>query len=178
MALCWRGAVVAGAAVAAVAVGTLPAAAEPPDIMRYPDYGIEVVWPNDDPDPWWAAARCDFPVHYQDEGKGIEIKFANREFAVAPGLSATITNMDTGASMSLPVNGSVVRTTVAGEAPGHLVKTETYRGPSMNIAPGQLSWFTGRRVVVWEVDESGRLVSGPVVTQRGPVLDVCAALEE
>jgi hypothetical protein len=171
-----RGLAVAGAAVAAVAVGTLPAAAEPPEITRFPDYGIEVVWPNTDSDPWWAAERCDFPVHYQDEGKGMEIVFANRVFMVAPGLRATITNMDTDESVRLPVNGSVTVTEVDGKAPGHTVVTETFRGPSINVTPGQLTWFTGRRVVVREYDESGKLVSGPLVTQRGRVIDVCALL--
>jgi hypothetical protein len=167
--------VIAGAAVA-LAAGAAPAAAEPPVFKRFPDFGSEVVWPNDDPDGWWAASRCDFPVHYRDEGKGLRIVFPDRTFMAFPGLHATITNLDTDVSVSLPVNGSIISTEVPAEAPGHTVVTETLRGPSLDYAPGQLTWFTGRRVIVTEYDESGEVVSGPLVTQRGPVLDVCALL--
>lgn len=174
-----RALVIAGAAVALAATAA-PAAADPPEITRYTaeEYSLEVQWPNDDPDAGWAAERCDFPVHYQDYGKGFEIVFADRILAGAPGLHATITNMDTGTSLSLPVNGSMTVSEAGAATPGHVVETLTFRGPSINVTPGQLTWFTGRRVVVSEYDESGELVSGPRVTQRGRVLDVCAALGE
>jgi hypothetical protein len=84
--------------------------------------------------------------------------------------------MDSGESLSLPVNGSLVVTEVEA-ANGHTVVTETFRGPTLYYDPGQLTWFSGRRVVVTEYDESGDVVS-QLVSQRGPVRDVCALLED
>jgi hypothetical protein len=156
-------------------VTAVPASADPPEITRYPDYGIEVQWPNDDPDPFWSAERCDFPVHYQDSGKGIAIAFGTRFFMVAPGLRATITNMDTGGVVRLPVNGSV--TVTEASADGNTVVTETFHGPGIDITPGQLTWFSGTRVVVTEYDESNLVVAGPTMTQRGRTVDVCAVLD-
>jgi hypothetical protein len=156
-------------------VGT--AAADPPEIIRYPDFGTEVEWPNDDPDPFWSAERCSFPVRYQDTGKGMEILFADgRYLATAPGLHATVTNVETGASLSLPVNGSMRITWSAPDAQGNYTEVIVFRGPSIDISAGQLTWFTGRRVVVREYNADDEVVAGPFRTQTGRTLDVCAAL--
>jgi hypothetical protein len=150
-----------------------PAAADPPNVTLYPDYGTTYLFP--DPVNHYAS-RCDFPVTYQDQGKGVEIEFASgRFFATGPGLRATVTNVVTGASVDLTVNGSVRISQTPVGAEGHYVEVMTFSGPTINLSPGQLTWFTGRKVIVTEYDQFGTIVTQKT-SQTGPSLDVCAAL--
>jgi hypothetical protein len=168
------------AASALVLVGMVgTAAADPPTIDRYPDYGMQIVWPNDDPSEFWRAARCDFPIRYEDHGKGIEILFADGSYlGLVPGLHATVTNLETGASISLPVNGSVRITESSPDAQGHYEMVFTYRGPTVNITPGQLSYYTGQKIIVREFDANDEVVSEAVTDHSGHPIDICAALSE
>jgi hypothetical protein len=120
--------------------------------------------------------RCDFPVSYQDEGKALEIGFASgRYFIASPGLHATVTNLDTGASIDLNVNGSVRITFEPADSPGHYLMVMAFRGPSMDLSPGQMTWYTGRNTFVIEYDENDVEVNVEKYF-TGPTLDVCAAL--
>lgn len=170
------------AASALVLVGMAgTAAADQPGIDRDPDYGMEIVWPNTTEDTeFWRAARCDFPTRYEDQGKGIGIGFADGDYlGLAPGLHATVTNLETGASISLPVNGSMRFTESSPDAQGHYVEVFTYRGPTINIEPGQLSYYTGQKVIVVEYDADHEVVSQEVVTDHsGHPIDICAALSK
>ena len=152
-----------------------PAAADPPDVTMYPDYGITYVFP--DPVNGYAS-RCEFPVMYQDEGKGVEIAFADgRFFGTAPGLRARVTNLDTGASVDLTVNGSVhVSPLTPVGTQGHSLEVTTFTGPTVNLSPGQLTWFTGRKSMVTEYDQAGNVVTQETTSQSGRTMDVCAAL--
>ena len=167
------GVIAASALVVGVsAVG--PATADPPDVTMYPDYGITYVFP--DPVNGYAS-RCEFPVRYQDEGKGVEIAFADgRFFATAPGLRATVTNLDTGKSIDLTANGSIHASPLtAVGTQGHYIGVERFSGPLTYLAPGQLTWYTGQTVIVTEYDESGDVVAKDI-SNTGRSLDVCAAL--
>jgi hypothetical protein len=152
-----------------------PAAADPPDITRYPDYGTTYVFP--DPVNGYAS-RCEFPVMVQDEGKGIEIAFADgRFFGAAPGLRGTVTNLETGKSIDLTVNGSVhISPLTPVGTQGHSLEVMRFTGPLVDLSPGQLTWYTGQTVVVIEYDEFGDVVTQGITSHTGRSLDVCAAL--
>ncbi|GAA4406842.1 hypothetical protein GCM10023168_22240 [Fodinibacter luteus] len=150
-----------------------PAAADPPDITRYPDAGITWMFP--DPVNGYAN-RCEFPVMYQDEGKLVDIQFSDgRYLGTAPGLRATVTNLDTGESIDLMVNGSVK---IAPPTPvgtqGHYVEVLRFTGPLIDLAPGHIIWSTGQTVTTVEYDQSGNVTS--TTSYTAPPLDVCAAL--
>lgn len=171
-----RAAGVVSASLLMVAVaGVSPAAADPPDVTLYPDYGVTYVFP--DPVNGYAS-RCEFPVRYQDDGKGLEIAFPDgRFFATGPGLSATVTNLVSGASVDLPVNGSVhVSPLTPVGSQGHYLEVMTFAGPTVNLSPGQLTWFTGRKVITTEYDQAGDVVAQETTSAPGRVVDVCAAL--
>lgn len=167
---------IAAASLLVVGVAAVsPATADPPDVTMYPDYGIIYVFP--DPVNGYAS-RCEFPVMYQDEGKGVEIAFpSGRFFATGPGLRATLTNLDTGRSIDLMANGSVhVSALTPVGTQGHSLEVTTFTGPTVNLSPGQLTWLTGRSVIVTEYDQSGSVVAEET-THSGSSLDVCAALD-
>lgn len=153
-----------------------PCSSRPPDVTLYPDYGVTYVFP--DPVNGYAS-RCEFPVMYQDEGKGLEIAFPDgRFFLAAPGLHARVANLDSGESIDLTVNGSMRNSsqTPVGTG-GHYLEVTTFTGPTVNLSPGQLTWLTGRTVIVTEYDQSGNVVTEQA-SHSGPSLDVCAALAQ
>lgn len=156
--------------------GVSPAAADPPDVTMYPDYGATYVFP--DPVNGYAS-RCDFPVMYQGDGKGVEIAFADgRFFAAGPGLHATVTNLVTGESIDLRVNGPMrISPPIPVGTQGHYLDVTTFIGPTVNLSPGQLTWLTGRSVIVTEYDQSGNVVTEDI-SHTGISLDVCAALAQ
>lgn len=152
-----------------------PAAADPPDITRYP-LGETYVFP--DPVNGYAN-RCDFPVMFQGFGKAMDIAFPDgRYLGTAPGAYATVTNLETGKSIDLKMNGSAkfAPPTPVGTQ-GHYVEVMRFTGPLIDLFPGQLTWYTGQTVIVVEYDESGELVDSEITYSRAP-LDVCAALAQ
>jgi hypothetical protein len=108
----------------------------------------------------------------------VEIAFPDgRFFATAPGRRATITNLDTGKSIDLTANGSVhVSPLTPVGTQGHTLEVTTFTGPTVNLSPGQLTWFSGRRVIVTEYDQAGDVVTQETTSQSGRSMDVCAAL--
>lgn len=150
-----------------------PAAADPPDITRYP-LGETYVFP--DPVNGYAS-RCEFPVMFQGFGKAMDIAFADgRYLGTAPGAYATVTNLDTGKSIDLKMNGSVkIDPPTPVGTQGHYLLVQRFTGPLIDLFPGQLAWYTGQTVIVAEYDESDNFVDSQITYSRAP-LDVCAAL--
>jgi hypothetical protein len=157
--------------VGVAAVG--PAAADPPDITRYP-LGETYVFP--DPVNGYAN-RCEFPVMFQGFGKAMDIAFPDgRYLGTAPGAYATVTNLETGKSIDLKMNGSVhISPATPVGTQGHYVVVQRFTGPLVDLWPGQLTWYTGQTVIVAEYDESDSFVDNEITYSRAP-LDVCAEL--
>lgn len=152
-----------------------PAAADPPDITRYL---YDTTWVFPDPVNGYAN-RCEFPVMYQDWGKGMDIVFQDgRYLGTAPGAGATVTNLETGKWIDLKLNGSlkIAPPTPVGTQ-GHYVEVMRFTGPLLDLAPGHMIWSTGLTVITVEYDQSGNTVTS-TTSYTAPPLDVCAALAQ
>ena len=150
-----------------------PAAADPPDVTRYL---YDTTWVFPDPVNGYAN-RCEFPVMFEGFGKGMDIVFPDgRYLGTAPGAYGTVTNLETGKSIDLKMNGSEkdAPPTPVGTQ-GHYVVVMRFTGPLIDLFPGQLTWYTGQTVIVAEYDESDDFVGSEITYSRAP-LDVCAAL--
>lgn len=152
-----------------------PAAADPPDVTRYL---YDTTWVFPDPVNGYAN-RCEFPVMYQDWGKGMDIVFPDGRFlGTAPGAHATVTNLETGKSIDLKINGSLKSDppTPVGTQ-GHYVEVLRFTGPLIDLPPGHMIWSTGVTVMTLEYDQSGDIVTS-TTSYTAPPLDVCAALAQ
>lgn len=126
----------------------------------------------------FTADQCGFPVLGHIEGGEIITTFADKagtavkQITVFPGNKATLTNLVTGKSITIPVTGSA---SARLQSDGSVV----YKGTGHGIfAPNPVTgepgiWYlSGRGTVAF--DAAGNLTSFPAAT--GKLVDLCARL--
>jgi hypothetical protein len=163
---------VAGVTALALASAAAVATAAPASAAA-PDFAFELL----------AGEGCDFALGVVGTGdKRIMRTFTDQDgnpvrfLSAGKGFDLTFENLDTGASIAFPSNGSVERTTVNAdgtltvEATGHnvviLFPTDVPSGPSTTLYEGRL---------VYTVDTDTGVFT--VVSSTGTTTDICALLD-
>ena len=122
--------------------------------------------------------QCGFPVLGHIEGGEIITTFTDnagnfvKEIVVFPGNKSTLTNLDTGKSITLPVTGSA---SVRLQPDGSVVYTGTGHGlfaPNPVTGEPGIWYLSGRGT--YTVDADGNLTSFPAAT--GKLVNLCARL--
>jgi hypothetical protein len=149
---------VAALAVAASVIFASSALSDPPTIQRFPIDATSF----DDVD-------CGFPVQIDIVGTDLEITSGNRVFDAFPQSTATLTNLDTGTSITVSIAGPS-HTTLGADGSFTIVGT----GPGLfwlapRLLPG-ITLLNGRFVLT--VDSQGNLTFSSV----GETRDLCAEL--
>ena len=129
------------------------------------------------PDDLVFTDQCAFPVLGHIEGGEINTTFFDRAgnpvklLGVFPGQTLTLTNLDTGKSITVVNAGSFQ---ARAERDGSVTISITGRGPIPNLVTGEpgLWYLNGGRVVV-TLDEDGNVTS---VDTAGTLIDLCTQL--
>lgn len=142
-----------------------PAQADPPGRLLPP---IQA-------DGAFVTGSCGFDVLIEQEGKLGLIFFADHVRIIAPGSSATLTNLETGASLEINNSG-----------PGKQSVTENPDGGFTVVLTGTGNWghdhgdelllTSGLFVATFVFDADGNLVSFDEDRSRARTVDLCAAL--
>lgn len=113
--------------------------------------------------------RCDFPIEFEMSGKGQTLALPGDRFIfTSPGLTATLTNLDTGTQETFNITGAFHQSTLEN---GDVVTVSTGRSilgdpeAGFVVAIGNFSFV---------FDKKGKLVQ-PLLGE-GQLIDVCEAL--
>jgi hypothetical protein len=124
------------------------------------------------------TGQCAFPVLGHIEGREIDTTFTDRagnpvkQIGVFPGNTVTLTNLDTGTSVTLPATGSFQ---LRAEPDGGASAKVTGHGawPDGNPVTGEPGIWYQSGTVRATFDADGNLTS---VSSTGPLVDLCAQL--
>jgi hypothetical protein len=123
------------------------------------------------------ADQCGFPVLVHIQGGEIDTTFFDKAgvpvklLGVFPGQTVTVTNLDTGTSMTLPDAGSF---RLRAERDGSLKISITGHGPIPNDVTGQPGiWYLDGGQLIATLDGDGNVTS---VETTGNLVDLCGPL--
>ena len=121
-------------------------------------------------EPGAVFGNCDFPIRFELSGKGQTLALPGDRFIfTSPGLTATLTNLDTGTQETFNITGAFHQSTLEN---GDVVTVSTGRSilgdpeAGFVVAIGNFSYV---------FDEKGKLVQP--LSGEGQLIDVCDALE-
>ena len=146
----------------------VPALAEPPEVS--PPEAVEF------DDLFSAGFPCAFPVGAHLEGKQGAILFEDRAILTSPGLSVTLTNLETGSTVELVIPGTfhdtvLSDTRIQSKAVGRNILFGFFDGqPGMFLTMGKI-------VFEWDVTDA---FSFDLIESESPgtMIDVCAMLAD
>jgi hypothetical protein len=150
----------------------IPAHADPPTVLPPGETGSSFV-----------VGVCGFDVMIESEGKSGAIIFETRGDVVQrvntfdPGTTATLTNLNTGESITLNTAGPMTRTLTANDD-GGFTGTAEGRGNWIHIheAEAELLWTNGYFIQTAQLDASFNLISFEEDLSRSRVTDLCDVL--
>jgi len=129
------------------------------------------------PDDFVITGQCAFPVLAHIEGGEIDTTFFNKagnpvkQIGVFPGQTLTVTNLETGKSITVVNAGSF---NARAERDGSVTILITGHGPIPNFITGEPGiWYLNGGQITLTGDADGNLTS---VDVRGNLVDLCASL--